>query len=387
MKITSIECFPIRLKGHPYMGGHTLSRGKEDVGRYVQHDHYRAIYIREAQTFMVKITTDEGVVGWGETQAGAVPEVLTILVKELIEPRLLGADPFDREKLRDLLYDQMRERGHESGFYVDAVSACDIALWDLIGHATDQPIHQLLGGARRDRLPCYVSGVPADSVEEQIEAIESWLERGFSRFKISLGFGVRADLDHVERLRNVFGDRIEILVDAHWAYELSDAIRVSRGFERLGVSFIECPLIPEDPHLSAQLVRSIDLRVALGEEFRTRYAFKERLRQRSMDLAQPDFGRLGITEGWRVIQLCHAFSTPVAPHLGSGLGLYIAAGLQIAAATPDLYLIEYQPTQYEASRDLFPDLPHPADGYCLVPSGPGLGLAPEEDQVRSFTIR
>ena len=162
----------------------------------------------------------------------------------------------------------MRERGHESGFYVDAVSACDIALWDLIGHATDQPIHQLLGGARRDRLPCYVSGVPADSVEEQIEAIEGWLERGFNRFKISLGFGVRADLDHVERLRNVFGDRIEILIDAHWAYELSDAIRVSRGFERLGVSFIECPLIPEDPHLSAQLVRSIDLRVALGEEFR-----------------------------------------------------------------------------------------------------------------------
>jgi galactonate dehydratase len=173
------------------MGGHTLSRGKEDVGRYVQHDHYRAIYIREAQTFMVKITTDDGFVGWGETQAGAVPEVLTILVKELIEPRLLGADPFDREKLRDLLYDQMRERGHESGFYVDAVSACDIALWDLIGRATDRPIHQLLGGARRDRLPCYVSGVPADSVDEQIEAIEGWLERGFNRFKISLGFGVR----------------------------------------------------------------------------------------------------------------------------------------------------------------------------------------------------
>jgi galactonate dehydratase len=231
-----------------------------------------------------------------------------------------------------------------------------------------------------------VSGVPSDSVEQQIELIQGWLERGFTRFKISLGYGVEADIRHVEQLREVLGNRIDILVDAHWVYELNDAIRVARGFEALDVSFIECPLIPEDPHNYARLVQAIDLRVALGEEFRTRYAFKERLRQGSMDLAQPDFGRLGITEGWRVIQLCHAFSMPVAPHLGSGLGLYIATGLQMAAATPDLFLVEYQPTQYAASRDLFPDLPDPVDGFCPILNGPGLGLAPDEEKVRAATI-
>ncbi len=386
MKITSVECFPIRLQGHPYMGGHALGRESDTVGKYLKHAHYRAIYIRDAQTFMVKITADDGHVGWGETQAAIVPEVLRILVKELIEPRLLGADPYDRERLRDLLFDQMRDRGHDSGFYLDAVSACDTALWDLIGQATGRPIHQLLGGARREQLPCYVSGVPADSVEEQIEVITGWLERGFTRFKISLGFGVEPDLKHVTRLREAFADRIEILIDAHWAYTLSDAIRVADGFKDLDVTLIECPLLPEDPHLQARLTKATNLRVALGEEYRTRYAFKERLRQGSMGLAQPDFGRLGITEGWRVIQLCAAFSMPVAPHLGSGLGLYIAAGLQMAAAAPDLYLVEFQPTQYKASQDLFPDLPPPVNGTCSVPQGPGLGLTPNEDLLRAATI-
>lgn len=386
MKITSIECFPIRLQGHPYMGGHAMGQATPSVGRYLTHPHYRAIYIREAQTFMVKITSDDGHEGWGETQAAIVPEVLSILVKELIEPRLIGEDPFDRERLRDLLFDQMRDRGHDSGFYLDAVSACDTALWDLVGKATGQPIYQLLGGARRDKLPCYISGVPADSVENQIESIGEWLERGFNRFKISLGFGVDADLKHVEKLRAAFGDRIDILVDAHWCYTLSDAIRVADGFKELAVTFIECPLLAEDPHQQARLVQSTSLRVALGEEYRTRFAFKERLRQGSMGLAQPDMGRLGITEGWRVVQLCGAFSMPVAPHLGSGLGLYIAAGHQVAAATPDLFVIEYQPTQYAASRELFPDLLIPADGFCPIPVGPGLGLTPNEDLVRAAII-
>ena len=387
MRITKVENFPIRIPGYSYMGGHDERQSVKGVGAYTGHGHYRGIYPLNAETYLVKITTDDGIVGWGETQAAIVPHVVGKLVDELVAPRLIGEDPYDRAVLRDRIYDQLRDRGHDAGFMVDAISACDIALWDIVGKAAGQPVYKLLGGSYRENIPCYVSGVPAESVEEQIDRIKEWIEKGFTAFKISLGLGVRKDIQHVEKLRREFGDAIEILIDAHWVYDLNEAIELGRALEGLEVSFLECPLNFEEVGNYSELCRVLDLPIALGEELRTRYRFQERLERKAVDLAQPDIGRLGITEGQRVIALCHSYGVPVAPHIGSGMAQYTAAALHIAAATERLFLLEYQPTQIEVSDKYFNPSLCPKNGSYALPQGPGLGVAPDEERIAKYVFQ
>lgn len=386
MRISKVESFPIRIPGHPYMGGHDERQSVKGVSAYSGHGHYRTIYPLNAETYLVKITTDDGIVGWGETQAAIVPHLVGKLVDELVAPHLIGADPFDRVVLRDRLYDQLRDRGHDAGFMVDAISACDIALWDIVGKAIGQPVYKLLGGSYRETIPCYVSGVPAETVEEQIDRINEWIEKGFTAFKISLGYGVRKDVLHVEKLRRAFGDAIEILIDAHWIYDLNEAIELGRSLEKLDVRFLECPLNFEEVENYAELCRALDLPIALGEELRTRYRFQERLARKAVDLAQPDIGRLGITEGQRVIALCHTYGIPVAPHIGSGLAQYTAAALHIAATSERLFLLEYQPTQIEVSDQYFSPSLCPKNGFYTLPQGPGLGVTPDEKRIAEHII-
>jgi L-alanine-DL-glutamate epimerase-like enolase superfamily enzyme len=240
----------------------------------------------------------------------------------LVAPALIGEDPFDRVRLRDRIYDFTRDRGHDAGFMVDAISACDIALWDLVGQATGKPVWQMLGGTYHESLPCYVSGVPATSDEERIEKIRDWVSKGFTRIKLALGFGVKEDARIVRGVREAFGDTIEIFIDSHWAYTADEAIAMARAFEELDVGFMECAINAEDISSQSTLAKAVDLTIALGEEYRTRYHFKERIAQNAFDLAQPDIGRLEITEAMRVVTLCDALVGGRTPHRSSNERLH-----------------------------------------------------------------
>ena len=387
MRIEKVESYPVRIPGFPYMGGHDERQSEVSDGPYVDHKLYRSVFPRNAESYLVKITTDDGIVGWGETQAAIMPQVVARLVDELLVPRLLGTDPRDRVVLRDRMYNIMRDRGHDAGYLNDAIAACDIALWDIIGKAAGQPIYKLLGGSYRDSIPCYVSGVPAGSAEEQIERMREWVEKGFHAFKISLGFGVDEDIAHIGKLRQAFGDKVEILVDIHWFYSFSDALRLGRGMEALRVGFMECPMTFEEIGNHTELCRKLDIPIALGEEFRTHYHFKERLERRALNLAQPDIGRLGITEGYRVTTLCHAFGVPSAPHIGSGLAQYTASALHIAAVTENLFMLEFQPTQIRVSDQYFTPSLRPVEGRYALPTEPGLGVAPIEEKIAEHVLQ
>lgn len=382
MQIKSIECYPLRIPGHPYCGGHDTRKNTGQYGDYTTHAVYRAIYTMNAETLLVKIMSDDGVVGWGETQAAITPHIVAQLVNELVAPGYLGQDPHDYAVLRDRAYDRLRDRGHDSGQYVDAISACDIALHDLLGKVHGKPVHQLLGGAYRQEIPCYVSGVPAVSVAEQADHMRRWQEQGFNRFKISLGYGVKQDIAHMEGLRRELGDEPTFLVDQHWVYDLNDSIRIGRAFEALGIGFMECPMDAEIFAQYGKLCAALDLPIALGEEFRTRYRFKERIDAGALDIAQPDIGRLGITEGMRVTTLCNAAGIPSAPHIGSGLAPYTAASLQVAAATENLFLLEFQPTQIDVSDEYFTPSIRPRAGAYHLSDLPGLGVEPIEDKIK-----
>ena len=386
MKIESVTCYPLRIPGHPYVGGHDERKNTGKIGDYTLHANYRAIYTLNAESLIVKISTDTGIVGWGETQSAILPHVVAKIVEELVAPGLIGHDPFNVSVLRDRAYDRMRDRGHDSGLIVDAISACDIALWDILGKATGKPVYKLLGGNYRNTVPCYVSGVPALSVQEQAESISRWRDDGFNRFKISLGYNVREDIAHMKKLRDAVGDEPQLLVDSHWAFDINQAIKIGRAFENLNVELMECPLDSEIVAKYSELCRTLDLPIALGEEFRTRFRFKERIDARALDIAQPDIGRLGITEGMRVIALCGAAGLPVAPHIGSGLGPYTAASLHVAAATENLLFLEFQPTQIDVCEKYFKASLRPVKGAYELPEVPGLGVEPLDDTLKKYAF-
>ena len=382
MKITEVAVTPVRIRrDDAYLG--SLPPGADDRAYFLR-PPYRCLYSAYFETAFVKLKTDEGLVGWGEALAPVAPEVVAVIVQQLLKPALLGQNPLDGNALWNRMYDLMRERGYYGGFMLDAISACDIALWDLRGKILRQPVYQLLGGAFRGAIPCYVSGLPKPTISERVELALSFVDRGFDAFKLAAGHGSRADALSLRALREALGERATLLLDAHWVYSLDEAIRLGKMLEELEAGFLEAPMNPEDIDSHAQLSRSIAIPVAIGEAERTRYHFRPWLMRRAAQILQPDVGRAGISEMIKIATMAEAFNVRVAPHLSVGLGGCIAASIHAAAAIPNLYLLEYQPPVFEIANSLLKAPLICRDGAYQIPREPGLGVALDEARLASL---
>lgn len=382
MKITRVEAIPARImREEAYLGGLPEGAGRGD---YFLRPPYRALYSAYFETAFVKISTADGDIGWGEALAPVAPEVVQQIIEQLLAPALIGRSPLDVNVLWNIMYDLMRERGYYGGFMLDAISACDVALWDLCGKMLGQPAHQLLGGAFRERIPCYVSGLPRPTAAERVELAQSYTEQGFDAFKLAAGHGVRADAESVAALRDALGAETTLLLDAHWVYALDEAVQLGNALADLGLGFFEAPINPEDVESHAQLAAAVAVPIAHGETERTRYQFRPWLMQKAADILQPDVGRAGISEVFKIAALAETFNVKMAPHLSVGLGICIAATIQVAAAIPNLYLLEYQPPVFEIANALLESPLICQDGCYEIPTGPGLGVALDEDRLRQM---
>ena len=381
-QITGVEAIPTRIRREEaYLGG--LPPGA-DRQAYFLRPPYRALYSAYFETAFAKISTAEGVVGWGEALAPVAPEVVQQIVEQLLAPALIGRSPLDVNVLWNVMYDLMRERGYYGGFMLDAISACDIALWDLCGKFLGQPVHQLLGGAFRERIPCYVSGLPRPTAEEQVELAQTFTAAGFDAFKLAAGHGVHTDAKSVAALRDALGEDATLLLDAHWVYTLDEAVQLGRALADLDVGFFEAPINPEDVESHAQLAAAVAVPIAHGETERTRYQFRPWLMQKAADILQPDVGRAGISEVFKIATMAEAFNVKMAPHLSVGLGICIAATIHAAAAIPNLYLLEYQPPVFEIANQLLETPLVCRDGCYEIPTAPGLGVALDERRLRQL---
>ncbi|MEK3722599.1 mandelate racemase/muconate lactonizing enzyme family protein [Paenibacillus sp. FSL H8-0034] len=380
MKITSVDVFPLKIRNGPvYLG---TSIGQSDESDYYIRPEYRSIYSRNLETLLVKITTDSGIYGWGEALAPVGPEIAGEIIERLFKHFLIGQDPRDIDVIWSRLYDSMRERGYFTGFMVDALTAVDVALWDILGKSVQLPVYQLLGGAYRREIPAYVSGIPKQTREERIELALEWKAKGFTAIKLHLGFGVHEDAEIAAYMREALGPRFRLMVDAHWQYSVPEAIRLGRTLERLNIEFLEAPTAPEDIEGTAEITRALDIAIAIGEAKRTRYQFKDRLLKRAADIYQPDIGRTGISEARKIANLAEAFNIPIAPHLSVGQGICIAATLHLSAAISNLLIVEYQPTVMTAANSLLVRPLVCEQGRYLLPEGPGLGVDIDEEQLR-----
>lgn len=356
------------------------------------------IVFKGYRTTLVRIETDAGLTGVGECMVRLTPTATRDIVRDLA-PVLIGKDPLDREALWELLFGAMMNRGHNRGFFVEAVSGIDIALWDLAGKALGLPLYKLLGGQHRERLDAYASSLRFRAFDVVAAQAKEWKSRGFRAMKIKIGRDptrTEPDLELVRTIRNAVGDDVTLMVDANCAYgdDVATALSIGRKLEDLGVYWFEEPLSPENVAGYQHLADRLDIRIAAGEADFLRFGAADFLSRRAIDIIQPNLSRVGgITEARRIAALSHAFHIPYAPHTGSCSAVLLAATLQFAAALPNFLIHEYM--QSDWSRNQPNPLRHnllsePAevfeDGCMVVSDKPGIGVNLDEDIVDRYRM-
>lgn len=379
MKVVAVESYVVKLRPpEAYLGARP--DGAEPGDAYYVRPPWRSLYSDRFETLLVRISCDDGTFGWGEALAPVAPEIAQAVVDRLVAPVLIGRDPRRVRPLWTVLTGLMRERGHLGGHQADALAAVDIALWDVAGKAYGVAVHALLGGAYRDDIPTYVSGLPRSTDADRLELAKEWTAKGVRSIKLHLGNGVDKDLATFDAVRSAHPD-LRVAVDAHWAYDLADALRLGRGLDERGAWFLEAPLVPEDIAAHRELASALTTPVAVGEAMRHRYEFRDWLQARAVDLCQPDVGRTGITEAMAISELAAAHHIPVAPHHSVGLGVAVAAGLHVSAAIEAMPAFEYQPaTMAVAHRILTAPLAGGPVSFAL-PATPGLGVEVDPAQL------
>jgi len=359
------------------------TRSLHEVG-----DLHICSYPPQAQTCLVRITADDGTVGWGEAHAPLGPRATKAVVEDVLAPLLIGRDPFAIELHWERMYGSMRLRGHASGYQLEAMAGVDIALWDLVGKLLDEPVYRLLGGPFRTELPSYASGLPGATIEERIATAEGFIAAGYTAIKMSTGrANIETDLAGVAAIAEVVRGRADLLVDAHGAYTAEQAIAVAKRVQELGVYWLEDPLPPEALDGYATLAAAVDIPIAAGETDCTRWQIAERLSRKAVDVLLPDICRAGgITEGRRIATVASLHNTRWAAHVSMGTSVHVAAAAHLAAASANFLIFEFSSTPNPIGDQLLTAPLHPEHGILTVPDGPGLGIEFDMDRLNAHIV-
>ncbi len=326
---------------------------------------------RWGREVIVQIETDAGLVGIG----GTAPAPAKMLIEEHFAHLLIGQDPFNVEMLWDQMFRSSLPYGRK-GLPIMAISAVDIALWDLIGKAKGEPVYRLLGGATKDGIPIYSTG----------NDVEKYHALGFRRFKLAMPHGpvdgwegMKGNLALVERVRDFAGPDAEIMLDCYMAWNVEYTLRMAKLLEPCRVRWIEECLPPDDYAGYAELTSKIDsTTVATGEHEYTRYGFKELIARRCCHILQPDLAWVGgITEARKICAMASAWGLEVIPHAG-GLqpwALHLIAS-QVNCPWAE-WVVVGNPGEEDPLRSPYPYLrgaPQPVDGLIRPSDAPGIGV-------------
>ena len=376
MKIASVETFDLRCDIEPSFG---WSQG----------------WIDQRATTLVKITTEDGLVGWGEGAAAS-------LINELLAPLVIGGDPMQRAGLWERMFHALYNANIFVGLAGSALSAIDIALWDLAGKATGLPAHALLGGKVRDRVAVYATGLyytEGEFPDRLLDEARSYVEQGFTGMKTKVGgLTVEEDVRRVRALREAIGPDVRLMVDANEAYNATTAIRIGHKLAELDLMWFEEPVNAQDVEAYLQVKDALPMAIAGGENLRTRFEFKDYLARRAYDIAQPDIMHCGgITEMARICAMANAHGVQVNPHVW-GSPIMIAATLHLTATLPPCPtardpqpyaqepVMEFDRTPSAIRQQVCVEPFDQRDSYIRVPEGPGLGIEVDEYVVRDLSI-
>ncbi|CAN5389999.1 mandelate racemase/muconate lactonizing enzyme family protein [soil metagenome] len=359
------------------------------------------------QTFdaaIVRVETDSGLIGWGEGKnaagsAGNYAALVTLINREFA-PRLIGRDPHDIAIIWDGLYNGVRNhhaaaRGHvmpdlaRRGHSIAAISAIDIALWDILGKSLNVPLWRLLGGKKADRMPAYASGgwAKVDGIGSQLSG---YIDKGgFKSVKMRVGAmdgTARASADRVKAARAHLGPDVEIMVDAHGTFTVAEAKRFAHLVRDCDLAWFEEPVTADDHQGIAEVRASCMIPIAAGESEFTRFGFRDLINARAVDILQPDPAICGgITETRRIDALASAYNLRLAPHLWAGAPAFFSA-MHIAAASSSSFILEFSLGANPMLHDIIEEKIAAEDGMIEIPDRPGLGITIREDVIRRHTM-
>ncbi|MFB6140690.1 MAG: galactonate dehydratase [Halosimplex sp.] len=342
----------------------------------------------------LKVTTDEGIVGWGEPVVEGRAKTVRTAVEELFEEYLLGADPRRIE--------HHWQRMYRGGFYrggpvlMSAIAGVDQALWDIKGKQLGVPVYELLGGRARDRLRVY-QWIGGDRPADVGEAARERVEAGLTALKmngtpelrrVDSPAAVAQAEARLSEVRDAVGDEVDIGVDFHGRVSKSMAKRLVQALEPYEPMFVEEPVLPENNDALPEIAQHTTTPIATGERMFSRWDFKEVFEQGVVDVVQPDLSHAGgITEVHKIASMAEAYDVALAPHCPLG-PIALASCIQVDACAPNALIQEQSlDIHYNEGNDLLDYVTDASafeyeDGYVQLPDGPGLGIEVDEEYVR-----
>ena len=350
---------------------------------YPEFQATRGSWFWDSGMAVVRIETEDGVVGCGWCEDGC--RAVAPVVDNHLSRLLIGQDPFEVEGIWDRLYRGTLPYGRK-GAALQAISAIDIALWDLMGHATGKSVCELLGGPVRKTVATYASALHPVGEEKVHAEAQGYVAAGYRSMKLRFPYGpgagvdgLRANEEHVANVRDAVGPDIEVMGDAYMGWDFDYAVKMCRRLEPYDLAWLEEPFVPDDLRTYARLRQETSIPISGGEHEYTRYGYLDIIEKEAMDIIQPDLRRCGgFTEARKIVALAASTGVTLVPHA------YGVTHLQLAFAMPSIRLIEHFPLPcWDAMPDaevepIFHGEPQPEGANVVYQSKPGLGVEVNE---------
>ncbi|PYT21420.1 MAG: mandelate racemase/muconate lactonizing enzyme family protein [Acidobacteria bacterium] len=349
---------------------------------------------------IVRVSTDAGITGYSDMETAASVAKAAVEAPRWSEggveafdglaSLIVGENPLEVERLWYKMYRGSIYYGRR-GAAIQAISAIDIALWDIMGKFYQQPIHILLGGKWRDKVRAYASTLFRSTPDAIREATKKYLDQGFTAIKFGWGvFGKDPNMDVrlVEAARHQMGSQNDLLVDTGWFIERTpkQAIQVVRSIEPFRPFFVEEILHPEDYDGYRHVAENVETLIACGEQEATEWGFRQLIEQGKVDILQPDLTRCGgFTIARKIVHMAELANVLVIPHSWSS-DLLTAASLHLNAFQRRAVFVEFNTSQGPLSRAMVKTPLQMTDGYVPVPTGPGLGVGVNEETLEKYRI-
>ena len=350
----------------------------------------------------LRLFTDEGIVGLGERPTGHLTNLKSqiALLHDLCERFVVGQSPFDIENLWQRMYASNHDYRHPGLDSTPAISAIEMACWDIVGKAVNQPIYNLLGGRCHDRLRAYAY-MPAEGIwenpEKAGEVAAQLVAEGNSACKLDpfmpyyplpRDFPLKT-IRHAAKIfrciRDAVGDDLEIGIGTHGQFSTAGAIRVAKILEEFDPFWFEEPVPPENVDEMARVAAHTSIPIASGERLVTKYEFAELLEKQAAQIIQLDVGQCGgILESKKIAGMAEAHYAMIAPHMYVG-PVAAAAAVQLDTCSPNFLIQEYNGN--DLHNEIFVDPIEFRDGYIVPPEGPGLGVGLDEKVVERQLCR
>ncbi len=358
----------------------------KDMGEYyVDEGSATSIYSKSHETTVVKIETENGIVGWGEAQSPVSPNTTATIIKDIVEPLTIGKDIYDVESIWHNNYSSKRERGHYTGFYIDAICGVDIAIWDAIGKSLNMPTCKAMGGAHRKSVALY-NGIGGTEPEEVADQAEWSVSKGYKFVKMHLKENLEKDIEIARKVRERVGDSIGIMIDVHMGFDTFNVTKLGKELEKLNLLWIESPSDPTDIPGLCEISRSLDIPIANGEWTRTKYEMREIFEKRAYDISMPDIARTGLTGGKQIASIAQLYNIPISPHVGGGGILSVAATLQFSLNTPNFLIMEHSEQGHAVKAAILSEEFEAKNGEFKYSQKPGLGVEVDENKLNEFII-